>query len=220
MIIIWGANPAATNIHLIPYLIEAKIKGAKIVVIDPLYTQTAELADLYIQLRPSTDGALASLLIKHLIENNAFDKRFFDIDSNEMNGLINNLNEIDADEYLMNCDVSKEAINLLLTWMTDAKTISYVIGSGLQKHSNFGHTIRSIELLAAVHGDIGKIGGGIYLRDDSDTMIFNNQNPERLVGKNRILDINNRDHNGDLPIKMLWVSCANPFIQEPHSSIY
>ena len=68
MIIIWGANPAATNIHLIPYIIEAKVRGAKIVVIDPLYTQTAELADLYIQLRPGTDGAFASLLIKHLIE--------------------------------------------------------------------------------------------------------------------------------------------------------
>ena len=76
MIIIWGANPAATNIHLIPYIIEAKVRGAKIVVIDPLYTQTAELADLYIQLRPGTDGAFASLLIKHLIEKNACDKSF------------------------------------------------------------------------------------------------------------------------------------------------
>ena len=66
MIIIWGANPAATNIHLIPYIIEAKVKGAKIVVIDPLYTQTAELAHLYVQLRPGTDGAFVGLLIKHL----------------------------------------------------------------------------------------------------------------------------------------------------------
>ena len=74
MIIIWGANPAATNIHLIPHIIEAKVKGAKIVVIDPLYTQTAELADLYVQLRPGTDGAFASILMKHLIERNAYDR--------------------------------------------------------------------------------------------------------------------------------------------------
>ena len=85
MIMIWGTNPAATNIHLIPYILDAKIKGAKIVVIDPLYTQTAELADLYIQLRPSTDGALACLLIKHLLEKNAYDKKFFEIDSVEIN---------------------------------------------------------------------------------------------------------------------------------------
>ena len=141
MIIIWGANPAATNIHLIPYIIEAKVKGAKIVVIDPLYTQTAELADLYIQLRPSTDGAFASLLMKHLIEKNAYDKSFIEMNSIEINELIHSINEIDEEDYLMNCDVSKEALNLLLTWLTDAKAVSYVIGTGLQKHSNFNQTI-------------------------------------------------------------------------------
>ena len=222
MIIIWGANPAVTNIHLIPYIIEAKIKGGKIVVIDPLYTQSAELADLYIQLRPSTDGVFASLLIKYLIETNAFDKSFLETDSIEINELINNINEIDIEEYLMNCDVSKEALNLLLTWFTDADTVSYVIGSGLQKHSNFGQTIRSIELLASVHGDIGKMGGGIYSRDGNDTMIFNNQTPERLLGKNRIMDKYNRSNRASSfhkpPVNMLWVSCANPLIQEPDST--
>ena len=88
MIIIWGANPAATNIHLIPFIIDAKIKGAKIVVIDPLYTQTAELADLYIQLRPGTDGALACLLIKHLLEKNAYNKKLLEINSVEINDFI------------------------------------------------------------------------------------------------------------------------------------
>ena len=216
MIIIWGANPAATNIHLIPYIIEAKVKGAKIVVIDPLYTQTAELADLYIQLRPSTDGAFASLLMKHLIEMNAYDKSLLEMNSIEINEFISSINEIDEEEYLMNCDVSKEALNLLLTWLTDARTVSYVIGTGLQKHSNFRQMIRSIEQLAAIHGDIGKIGGGIYFRDN-DTMIFNNQTPERLLGKNRIININDRDNVGELPVKMLLVSCANPLTQEPDS---
>ncbi|MBM4761427.1 molybdopterin-dependent oxidoreductase [Bacillus sp. B15-48] len=68
IIIISGANPAATNIHLIPFIIEAKVKGAKVVVIDPLYTQTAELVDLFIQVRPGGDGILAGLLLKRLLE--------------------------------------------------------------------------------------------------------------------------------------------------------
>lgn len=54
---IWGANPVATNIHLIPFIIYAKMKGEKVVV-DPIYTQ---LADLYIQLHPGTDGTLPTL---------------------------------------------------------------------------------------------------------------------------------------------------------------
>ena len=216
MIIIWGANPAATNIHLVPYIIEAKVKGAKIIVIDPLYTQTAELADLYIQLRPGTDGSFASLLIKHLIEKNACDQRFLELDSIEINELIDSINEIDEEDYLMNCNVSKEALSLMLTWLTDAKAVSYVTGTGLQKHSNFNQTLRFIEVLAAIRGDIGKIGGGIYSRDN-DMMIFNNQTPKKLVGKNRVMNINDRNRAGDQPVKMLLVSCANPLTQEPDS---
>jgi anaerobic selenocysteine-containing dehydrogenase len=215
MIIIWGANPAATNIHLIPYLIESKAKGAKIVVIDPIYTQTAELADLYIQLRPSSDGAFASLLTKQLIEGNACDNSFFEMNSVEINEFINSINE---KEYLMNCDVSKEALNLLLAWLKDANTVSYVIGTGLHKHSNFEQTFHTIERLAAIHGDIGKVGGGIYFGDARDTLIFNNQIPERLLEKNRIMNINEMANVGDSPVNMLWVSCANPLIQEPNST--
>lgn len=216
MIIIWGANPAATNIHLVPYIIEAKVKGAKIVVIDPLYTQTAELAHLYIQLHPGTDGSFASLLIKHLIEKNACDKSFIEMNPIEINELIQTINEIDEEDYLMNCDVPKEALSLMLTWLKDAKVVSYVTGTGLQKHSNFNQTLRFIEVLATIRGDIGKIGGGIYSRDN-DTMIFNNQTPEKLVGKNRVMNMNNRNGAVDQPVKMLLVSCANPLTQEPDS---
>ena len=48
-------------------------------------------------------------------------------------------------------------------------------------------------------------------------MIFNNQTPEKLVGKNRIMNINDRNNVGDQPVKMLLVSCANPLTQEPDS---
>lgn len=220
LVIIWGANPAATNIHLIPYILDAKIKGAKIVVIDPLYTQTAELADLYIQLRPSTDGALASLLIKHLVEKNAYNWELLDKYSIELNDLIEIIKDIDEKEYLYNCDISLEALSLLLTWVTDAETVSYVIGSGLQKHTNSGETIRSIETLAAVHGGIGKFGGGIYYRRN-ETMIFNNQIFEQSYSKCRRLNLNEMSDKAlsflKPPVKMLWVTCANPLTQEPNS---
>ena len=138
------------------------------------------------------------------------------MDSIEINELIHSINEIDEEDYLMNCDVPKEALSLLLTWLTDAKAVSYVTGTGLQKHSNFNQTLRFIEVLAAIRGDIGKIGGGIYSRVN-DTMIFNNQTPEKLVGKNRVMNMNDRNRAGDQPVKMLLVSCANPLTQEPDS---
>lgn len=223
MVIIWGANPAATNIHLIPFIIEAKVKGAKLVVIDPLYTQTAEHADLYIQLRPSTDGALANVLIKGLVEADVLDKEFLDAHSFGFDEYLELIKGVNQREYLLKCGVADEAIDLLLNWLKEAKAVSHIIGFGLQKHSNGGQNIRAIEALAAVHGDIGKKGGGVFL-GHNDSGIFNNQqlfHSKHLFLKNRIVNMNDC-HDRVLPavhqppVEMMWISCANPLTQEPN----
>ena len=58
-IIVWGMNMISTNLHGWPFILEAKEKGAKVVVIDPVRTRTAKAADWHIAIRPGTDGALA-----------------------------------------------------------------------------------------------------------------------------------------------------------------
>ncbi|WP_042349445.1 molybdopterin-dependent oxidoreductase [Bacillus massiliigorillae] len=223
LVIIWGSNPAATNIHLIPILIEAKIKGAKIVVIDPLYTQTAELADLYIQLSPGTDGALANILTKSLLENNSFDNEFLKEYTFGFDKFHEIIRKIDTSEYLEKCDVTNEAFNMLVEWLKDKRTVSHIIGSGLQKHSNTRQNIRSIGALAIVHGDIGKVGGGIFLRKNNSS-IFNNQDFRQCNNGNRIFHLDqNMDSfapNVKLPIEMLWISCANPITQESNSNSF
>ena len=217
IIMIWGANPAATNIHLIPFIIDAKMKGAKLVVIDPIYTQTAELADLYIQLRPSTDEALANVLIKGLLARNALDNEFLEKYTVGFNEFLQMIQGIAAEECLLACDVAKEAADLLVDWLTTAKAVSYVIGSGLQKHgTSGGQAIRSIEALAAIRGDIGKLGGGIFFRCD-DTMIFTNQSPLHFNRQNRMMKGNELAKQFSPQVEMMWISCANPLTQEPNS---
>lgn len=222
LIIIWGANPAATNIHLIPFILEAQGKGAKIVVIDPLYTQTAELADLYIQLRPSSDGALANLLIKGLYEAKSLDDHFLKEHSIGFEEFIHQIEQIDTEEYEEICDIPWEAINLLMNWLREAKAVSYIVGIGLQRHSNGGQNIRAIGALAAARGDIGKTGGGIFF-SQGETYVFSNQQ----VYSNGHLDVNNRNVTMDEwisngvssfsnkpPLEMMWISCRNPLTQE------
>src|SRR5262249_1186466 len=55
LIVLWGVNPSVSGIHLVPYVLEARKKGAKLVVVDPLRTRLAEHADFHIALRPGTD---------------------------------------------------------------------------------------------------------------------------------------------------------------------
>ena len=67
-IIAWGANIHGTNVHLWPFIVEARRNGAKLVVIDPVTTRTAKLADVHLAPYPGSDLALALGLI-HVMEN-------------------------------------------------------------------------------------------------------------------------------------------------------
>ena len=76
LIILWGKNPAETNIHQMYYIEKAQKKGAKLVVIDPRRTQSSERADMLIQPRPGTDGALALAIAHCLVRDNFIDSDF------------------------------------------------------------------------------------------------------------------------------------------------
>src|SRR5437773_4645584 len=72
-IIAWGANIHGNNVHLWPFIQEAKRNGAKLVVIDPYRTRTAACADWYLPINPGTDVALALALMHVIINENLFD---------------------------------------------------------------------------------------------------------------------------------------------------
>lgn len=75
-IVAWGHNPAESFHRVWKRILKAKAQGAKVVVIDPRRTETARLADLFLQLRPGTDGALGLAIIKVMIENSLYDRNF------------------------------------------------------------------------------------------------------------------------------------------------
>lgn len=76
LIVIWGANPAWTSVHQLHFINQARENGAKVIVIDPLFTATAAKADVYIQIKPGTDGMLALAVAKMLIERRDYDRQF------------------------------------------------------------------------------------------------------------------------------------------------
>jgi len=75
-IVLWGTNPPRTNPRIHAMIKKAKMRGAKIVVIDPRQTETTRLADKWIALSPGTDGAFALGLIDVLISEKLFDEAF------------------------------------------------------------------------------------------------------------------------------------------------
>lgn len=75
-IVVWGANPMAAQLHNAHFMLEAQKKGAKLVVIDPVFNQSAAKADLWVPLRPGSDGLLAFGLIKIIVEEGLVDEEF------------------------------------------------------------------------------------------------------------------------------------------------
>ena len=75
-IVLWGSNPPATLLSLGTRVAKAKARGARLVVVDPRRVGLATRADLVLQLRPGTDGALALALVRELIETRTYDDEF------------------------------------------------------------------------------------------------------------------------------------------------
>ena len=76
LIVLWGVNPSASGIHLVPYVREAQRKGATLIVVDPRRTALAKQADLHLALRPGTDLPVALALHRFLFENGLADEAF------------------------------------------------------------------------------------------------------------------------------------------------
>ncbi len=79
VIVVWGGNPISTQVNLMTHIARArKTRGAKLVVVDPYRTPTAEQADLHLMVKPSTDGALAAAVMHLLLVEDLFDRDYLD----------------------------------------------------------------------------------------------------------------------------------------------
>ena len=171
-IFLWGKNPANTSIHTLNIIKKAKEKNIPIIVIDPIFSETAKLADKYIKIIPGTDGALALAMAKIIIKNNAYNKDFIEKHVIGFNEFKNYLNTLSLDYLCEECGVSlEEIINITNIYINKFSTI--LIGYGVQKYINGGNSIRCINALGAITGQIGKSGGGINYANKVFTRILN-----------------------------------------------
>ncbi len=159
-IFVWGKNPAYTTIHTMQIIKKAKEKGIKIVVIDPIYTKTAQIADKYVQVNPGTDGALAIAMAKIIVEDKLYDEEYINSYVIGFEEYKKYLSSLELSFLIDECGVKENNIRELVDLYTN-KYSSINVGYGLQKYKNGGNTIRAIDALGAITGQIGFSGGGV-----------------------------------------------------------
>ncbi|MCM0758230.1 molybdopterin-dependent oxidoreductase [Sporomusa sphaeroides DSM 2875] len=221
LIILWGVNPAWTAIHSLPYIYQAQANGAKVVVIDPIYTQTARKADYFVQISPGKDGALALALAKELCASGKLDQDFIDNYTLGWPEFREYLSALDSDYLADQCGQHREAIKELAAMITSFGPVFVWVGFGLQRHVNGGQSLRAIDALAAMTGNIGTAGSGVQYAQRM-TQCFNYKFLNSPAGT-RYINMNEFARElGSLnepPVKLLWVACRNLMTQDVASSM-
>lgn len=221
-IIIWGRNPADTNIHLMKYLTEAKKNGSYIYLIDPIKTNTAKIASEHISIKPSTDGALALGLANYIINQNLIDEDFIKKHVNGYDEYKEYVKGFTLEHTERITGINKEKIKELAENYSKNKPSSIIIGYGLQRYKNGGNNVRSIDALGALTGNIGIEGGGInysnkliaeYIGGEvkkSEDYVKSRRTYSQTKLAEYIMNANNP------PVKCLFITKSNPLVQVPN----
>jgi len=221
LIVVWGRNPAVTDLHLWRILRKAQRSGTFLVVIDPVRTKTAKKADMFLQPKPGSDAYLAMALSKMVMSYNAVDWNF--VENRTQN--FKNFNEI-IENYTISdlskkCDVPEDKIEDLVCFYTENRPSSIITGWGLHRYK-LGHiTFRMIDALAALTGNIGISGGGVSQGFD-EYGFFNDDIQKNKSGRNqRTISmplVGQEILNATNPrIKLAIISSGNPVNLSPNS---
>lgn len=162
-IILWGTNTVVTNLHLWPFIREAKEAGATLVVIDPLKTRTASEADWHIQPMPGTDAALALGMMHVIVNEGLHDADYVARYTLGFDQLCQRLAEYSPERVAEITGVSSEEIISLARAYSSNEGRPSAIRTlvGMEHHANGAMTLRTIACLPALVGAWRDLGGGL-----------------------------------------------------------
>jgi len=222
LIILWSRNVVETNMHMLSFINKAKKNGAIVVLIDPVKTASAKLADLYIQIKPGTDAALSMGIAKYLIDNNIYDKEFIKKHSIGFDKYKKNVMKYDLGKVSKITGISENIIEEFSKLISETKPISIVLGFGLQRYKNGGNTVRTINALGALTGNIGIEGGGLFYNNKQfkglngalSKKINKKVINRRTFSKSKFAEFVLKEK--DIPIKCIFITKSNPLVQLPN----
>jgi anaerobic selenocysteine-containing dehydrogenase len=228
LIILWGKNAAETNIHQMTHLEAARRAGARVLVIDPRRTETAERADLLIQPRPGTDGALALAVANLLLEADRVDHAFVERHVLGFEAFRRRVREFPPERAAGICEVPVASIRRLADWLGSIRPATIAAGYGMQRYTNSGQTMRAILALVVLTGNLGRPGAGwqfanlqsaVFDAVPDPIAFYPPERPDGVVRVSIATARLGRDmlETRDPKLHMAWVERGNPLTQNPET---
>ena len=163
LILIWGSNTLTSNLHLWPFVQEARKHGAKVIVIDPARTRTARAADEWIPINPGTDAALALAMMHVIIEEELLDAAYVADFTVGYAQLADQVAAWTPARAAALTGVDAQRIRTLAHEYATTRPAAIRINYGMQRHAGGGMATRTIACLPALVGAWRDVGGGIQL---------------------------------------------------------
>ena len=225
-IIAWAANIHANNVHLWPFIAEARRNGAKLVVIDPYKTRTAGCADWYLPINPGTDAALALGMMHVILGEGLHDLEYLSKYTLGFEQLQEKVKEYPPERVAQWTGIGAEDVRKLAQEYATVRPSVIRLNYGVQRSENGGMSTRTIAMLPCVIGSWKEPGGGLQL-STSGAATFNTKALKRSDLMKTALGREARTINmvelgralnsvNDPPIKALFVYGSNPAAVCPH----
>jgi len=216
LIIYWGFNAAVSNLHNFGLARQAKEKGAKIYIIDPIATETTRIGT-HLRISPATDGIFALGIAKYLIDNNLIDSNFINLYTYGFEEFKQYLSKYNAEYVSEQTGISTEQIKSFAEDYASLKPNMVNIGYGLQKQINGSEIVRAICLLSAL---IGVPRGFYYCNSERDfdkaylkATHLRSNDPVKYVSSQLGRDLVSK------AIQLLFVYNANPAATAPNQTL-
>jgi anaerobic selenocysteine-containing dehydrogenase len=229
-IIAWGANIHGTNVHLWPFIVEARRNGAKLVVIDPIRTRTAALADRHFAIHPGGDLALALGMMHVIIGEGLHDADYIARYTSGFDDLRERVKKYTPDRVAAWTGIAAEDIVWLAREYASTRPAAIRLNYGVQRSERGGSAVRAIAALPAITGSWKEEGGGLQL-STSQAFQFNRpaiEMPElqmrsplgreaRLVNMSELARA--LTQFDDPPVKAMVVYNSNPAAVAPDQNV-
>ena len=225
-ILLWASNLIATNSHHWPFIEQARKAGAKVVVIDPIRSQTARMADEHVRIRPGTDAALALGMINVIITEGLTDREYVAGYTVGFAALADRARDFPPQKVEELTGVPQATVVRLARDFATIQPSVIRIGVAIERHSGGGQAVRAISCLPALTGSWRRPGGGVmqltiwafpvnWPRLTRPDFI---REPVRVLNQWRLGDALTGRLGLDPPVKGLFVYNANPVAQVPEQS--
>ena len=163
LIIAWGANILATNVHLWPFIVEARRRGARFYTIDPVRTKTGHLSDKHFAIFPGSDLALALGLMHIIIGENLYDADYVERHTDGFDALKERAAEYSPERVEALTGIPRADVVSLAREYARIRPASIRLNYGVQRSDRGGAAVRAIAALPALIGSWREVGGGLQL---------------------------------------------------------